>query len=56
MPFPLLKELSHMSEALLAVPSAGTVKYLFREGLDEKYGVPFVKTINPLGIAGLKTG
>ncbi len=50
-----VEELSHMSEALATVSICGTLSTYLGNGLEEKYGVPFVKTINPLGIAGFET-
>ena len=48
-------ELSHMSEALATVSICGTLGNYLGNGLEEKYGVPYIRTINPLGITGFET-
>lgn len=48
-------ELSHMSEALATVCICGTLGNYLGNGLEEKYGVPYVRSINPLGIVGFET-
>ncbi|URZ18406.1 nitrogenase component 1 [Clostridium felsineum] len=50
-----IEELSHLSEALATVSICGVLGSYLGNGLKEKYGVPFVNTINPLGIAGFET-
>jgi nitrogenase molybdenum-iron protein alpha chain len=50
-----VEELSHLSEALATVSICGVLGSYLGNGLEEKYGVPFVKTINPLGVAGFET-
>lgn len=50
-----VEELSHLSESLATVSICGTLSTYLGNGLEEKYRVPFVKTINPLGIVGFET-
>lgn len=50
-----VEELSEMSEALATVCICGTLGNYLGNGLEEKYGVPYVRTINPLGITGFET-
>lgn len=50
-----VEELSHMSEALATVCICGTLGNYLGNGLEEKYGVPYIRTINPLGIVGFET-
>ncbi len=49
-----IEELSHISEALATVSICGTLSSYLGNGLEQEYGVPYVKTINPLGIAGFE--
>lgn len=50
-----VEELSRLSESLATVCICGTLGTYLGNGLEEKYGVPYIKTINPLGIAGFET-
>ena len=50
-----VEELSHISESLATVSICGVLGSYLGNGLEEKYGVPFVKSINPLGVAGFET-
>ena len=50
-----LEELSHISESLATTCICGTLGNYLGNGLEEKYGVPYIRTINPLGIAGFET-
>jgi nitrogenase molybdenum-iron protein alpha chain len=50
-----VEELSHMSEALATVCICGTLGNYLGNGLEETYGVPYIRTINPLGITGYET-
>ncbi len=50
-----VEELSHLSEALATTCICGTLGNYLGNGLEEKYGVPYVRTINPLGITGFET-
>ena len=49
-----IEELSHISEALATVSICGTLCSYLGNGLQEKYGVPYVQTINPLGVTGFE--
>lgn len=50
-----VEELSHISESLATTCICGTLGNYLGNGLEEKYGVPYIRTINPLGIAGFET-
>ncbi|MCD8048236.1 MAG: nitrogenase [Clostridia bacterium] len=50
-----VEELSHMSESLATTCICGTLGNCLGNALEEKYGVPYIRTINPLGIAGFET-
>jgi len=50
-----VEELTHLSEALATVSICGTLGTYLGNGLEEKYGVPYVKSINPLGVVGFET-
>lgn len=50
-----VEELSHISESLATTCIYGTLGNYLGNGLEEKYGVPYIRTINPLGIAGFET-
>ncbi len=50
-----IEELSRISESLATTCICGTLGNYLGNGLEEKYGVPYVRTINPLGIAGFET-
>ncbi|WP_010235451.1 nitrogenase component 1 [Clostridium arbusti] len=50
-----VEELSHLSESLATVSICGVLGSYLGNGLQEKYGVPFVNTINPLGVSGFET-
>lgn len=48
-------ELEHMSESVATTCICGTLGNYLGNGLEEKYGVPYIRSINPLGIAGFET-
>lgn len=50
-----VEELEHLSESLATTCICGTLGNYLGNGLEEKYGVPYIRTINPLGIAGFET-
>lgn len=50
-----VEELSHISESLAITCICGTLGNYLGNGLEEKYGIPYIRTINPLGIAGFET-
>ncbi|MDR1874006.1 MAG: hypothetical protein LBQ90_03190 [Synergistaceae bacterium] len=50
-----LEELSHVSEALATIAICGTLASYLGNGLEQRYGVPYIKTINPLGVTGFET-
>ncbi|QDR79307.1 nitrogenase component 1 [Sporomusa termitida] len=49
-----VEELSRLSEALATVSICGTLGTYLGNGLEQEYGVPYVRTINPLGVAGFE--
>lgn len=51
-----VEELSHLSEALATVCICGTLGTYLGNALEKNYGVPYVRTINPLGVTGFETG
>jgi len=50
-----VEELSHLSESLATVCICGTLGTYLGNGLEEMYGVPYIRTINPMGMAGFET-
>lgn len=50
-----VEELSRLSESVATTCICGTLGNYLGNGLEEKYGVPYIRTINPLGIAGFET-
>ncbi|MCH3963705.1 MAG: nitrogenase [Clostridium sp.] len=50
-----VEELEHLSESLATVCICGTLGTYLGNGLEEKYGVPYIRTINPLGVTGFET-
>lgn len=49
-----VEELEHISESLATTCICGTLGNYLGNGLEEKYGVPYIRSINPLGIAGFE--
>ncbi|ADY57064.1 oxidoreductase/nitrogenase component 1 [Syntrophobotulus glycolicus DSM 8271] len=50
-----VEELSRLSESLATVCVCGTLGTYLGNGLQERYGVPYVRTINPMGVTGFET-
>ena len=50
-----VEELSHISESLATTCVCGTLGTYLGNALEEKYGVPYIRTINQLGITGFET-
>ena len=50
-----IEELSHISESLATTCICGTLGNYLGNGLEEKYGVPYVRSINQCGIVGFET-
>lgn len=50
-----VEQLSHISESLATVCICGTLGTYLGNGLEEKYGVPYIRTINPMGVTGFET-
>jgi nitrogenase molybdenum-iron protein alpha chain len=50
-----IEELSHLSESLATVCICGTLGTYLGNALEEQYGVPYIRTINPLGVTGFET-
>lgn len=49
-----VEELSHLSESLATVCICGSLGTYLGYGLQEQYGVPYIETINPLGVTGFE--
>jgi Nitrogenase molybdenum-iron protein, alpha and beta chains len=49
-----VEELSRLSESLATVCVCGTLGTYLGNALEERYGVPYVRTINPMGISGFE--
>lgn len=52
-PFSTIEELSKASESLATISICGTLGSYFGNALEEQYGVPYVKTLQPHGIVGM---
>jgi nitrogenase molybdenum-iron protein alpha chain len=50
-----VEELKHLSESLATVCICGTLGTYIGNGLEELYGVPYIRTINPMGMKGFET-
>lgn len=50
-----VEELSHISESLATTCICGTLGNYLGNALEEKYGVPYVRSINQCGITGFET-
>lgn len=50
-----VEEIEHLSEARATVSICSTLGTYLGHGLEQKYGVPFLKTINPMGMIGFET-
>jgi nitrogenase molybdenum-iron protein alpha chain len=51
-PFSTIAELEKASEALATISICGTLSGYFGNALEKQYGVPYIRTIQPHGIAG----
>ncbi|MCX7745375.1 MAG: nitrogenase [Clostridia bacterium] len=54
-PFSTVEELSKMSESAATISICGTLGSYLGNGLEEQYGVPYVKSLQPHGIAGFES-
>lgn len=52
-PFSTIEELSRMSEAAATISVCGTLGGYIGNGLEQKYGVPYIKSLQPHGIIGM---
>ncbi len=52
-PYSTVEQLSKMSESAATISICGTLGSYIGNGLEEHYGVPYVKTLQPHGIAGM---
>jgi nitrogenase molybdenum-iron protein alpha chain len=50
-----VEELSHLSESLATVCICGSLGTYLGAGLEQAYGVPYIETLNPLGVIGFET-
>jgi nitrogenase molybdenum-iron protein alpha chain len=49
-----LDEIEHLSESLATVSICGTLGTYLGSGLEELYGVPYIRSLNPSGITGFE--
>lgn len=49
-----VEELEHISESVATTCICGTLGNYLGNGLEEKYGVPYIRSINPLGVIGFE--
>ncbi len=54
-PFSTIEELSRMSESVATISICGTLGSYLGNGLEEQYGVPYIKALQPHGIAGFES-
>jgi len=54
-PFATIEELSKMSEAAATISICGTLGSYLGNALEEQYGVPYVKSLQPHGIEGMES-
>jgi nitrogenase molybdenum-iron protein alpha chain len=47
-----VEDIAHLSEALCTTCICGTLGTYLGNGLEEEYGVPYIRSINPMGMAG----
>lgn len=50
-----IEELSRLSESLATVSTCGTLGTYMGNGLEQQFGVPYVKSLQPHGIAGFES-
>lgn len=50
-----VEEIAHLSEARATVSVCSTLGTYLGNALEQTYGVPFLKTINPMGMTGFET-
>jgi nitrogenase molybdenum-iron protein alpha chain len=50
-----IEQLKHLSEAAATVSICGTLGSYLGNGLEERYGVPYVRSLQPHGIKGFET-
>jgi nitrogenase molybdenum-iron protein alpha chain len=54
-PFSTIDELSRLSESVATISICGTLGSYLGNGLEQKYGVPYIKALQPHGIAGFES-
>ncbi len=54
-PFSTVEELSKISQSAASISICGTLGSYLGNGLEEQYGVPYIKTLQPHGIAGMES-
>ncbi|AJA49430.1 nitrogenase iron-molybdenum cofactor biosynthesis protein NifE [Clostridium pasteurianum DSM 525 = ATCC 6013] len=52
-PFSTIEDISKMSESAATMSICGTLGSYFGNGLEQKYGVPYIRSLQPHGIAGM---
>ncbi|MDR3315828.1 MAG: hypothetical protein LBS98_05055 [Coriobacteriales bacterium] len=50
-----VEELEHLSEAICTTSMCGTLGTYLGNALEQEYGVPYVRTLNPSGVTGYET-
>jgi len=53
-PFSTIEELEKLSESAASISICGTLGSYIGNGLEEKFGVPYIKSLQPHGIAGME--
>lgn len=53
-PFSTVEELERLSESAASISICGTLGSYLGNGLEEQYGVPYIKGLQPHGIAGIE--
>jgi nitrogenase molybdenum-iron protein alpha chain len=55
LPYSTVEQLSHISEAAATISICGTLGSYIGNALEQQYGVPYVKTLQPHGIVGMNS-
>ncbi len=55
LPYSSVEQLSHISEAAATISICGTLGSYIGNALQQEYGVPYVQTLQPHGIAGINS-
>ncbi|TWH47540.1 nitrogenase component 1 [Sporomusa sp. KB1] len=55
LPYSSVEQLTHLSEAVATISICGTLGSYIGNALEQQYGVPYVKTLQPHGLAGMNS-